>query len=76
VISIYDKDEATIKYQWNTAIFSGFNIGATLENVETSMPVRSKILTLNPDTKNIILPTGYNTTIASQYDIGTTHVYL
>lgn len=76
VISIYDTDEATIKYQWNTAIFSGFNIGATLENVETSMPVRSKILTLNPDTKNIMLPAGYNTTIASQYDIGTTHVYL
>lgn len=75
VISIYDMDEV-IKYQWNTAIFSGFNIGATLENVETSAPVRSKILTLNIDTKNIMLPAGYNTTIASQYDIGVARVYI
>jgi hypothetical protein len=40
------------------------------------MPVRSKILTLNIDTKNIILPAGYNTTIASNWDIGTVDVYI
>jgi hypothetical protein len=68
--------QGSIAYQWNTAIFSGFNVGATLENVETSAPVRSKILTLNADTKNITLPTGYNTTIASQYDVGVSHVYI
>lgn len=66
----------TIKYQWNTAPFISLSIGATLDNVDVKVPTKDKILTLSTQTRNITLPAGYNTTIASQYDIGTTHVYI
>jgi hypothetical protein len=66
----------TIKYQWNTAPFTSLSIGATLDNVDVKAPTKDKILTLNTQTRNITLPVGYNTTIATQGDVGTAFVYI
>jgi hypothetical protein len=76
VITIYDKVDGVIKYQWNTAPFKSLSVGETMENVDVKMPTKDKILTLNPHTRNITLPAGYNTTIATQGDVGTTEVYI
>jgi hypothetical protein len=76
VITIYDKVDGVIKYQWNTAPFKSLSVGETMENVDVKIPTEDKILTLNPHTRSITLPAGYNTTIAMQGDIGTTEVYI
>lgn len=76
VITIYDKVNGVIKYQWNTAPFKSLSVGETMENVDVKIPTTDKILTLNPYTRNITLPVGYNTTIAMQGDVGTTEVYI
>lgn len=75
VITIYDKVNDEIKYQWNTAPFRSLFIGETIEDVDVKAPSKDKILILNPKTRSFILPAGYNTTIATQGDIGTAEVY-
>jgi hypothetical protein len=69
-------EPGAIKYQWNTAPFTSLSIGTTLENVDVKAPTKDKILTLNAQTRNITLPTGYNTTIATKGDVGTAFVYI
>jgi hypothetical protein len=76
VISIYDEVDEIIKYQWNTAPFRSLLVGETLENVDVKAPEKNKILTLNTNTRKITLPSGYNTTIATQGDVGITEVYI
>jgi hypothetical protein len=69
-------EPGVIKYQWNTAPFTSLSIGATLDKVDIKAPAKDKILTLSTQTRNITLPAGYNTTIATQGDVGTTFVYI
>jgi hypothetical protein len=75
VISIYDKFDEKIKYQWSTAPFTNLSIGATLENVDASLPEKDKILLVNTKTRTISTPAGYDTQIAMRGDVGITKIY-
>lgn len=80
-ISLYDIKDNRIAFSWNTPSFSGFSIGESFMEVGTYweengyQPPKNEILTINVDTKTIIMPRGYNTIVANYGDIGTSKVY-
>ena len=76
VISIFDKNGEVIKYQWNTAPFTSLSIGTTMENVDVKTPTKDKILILNPQTRNITLPAGYNSVVAIKGDVGMSEIFI
>lgn len=76
-ISCYDKttDTSYIAYSWNTALYTGLSIGASIATVGHTFPAKSDILIIDKETKNIVAPSGYNSTICVLGDVGTVHVY-
>jgi hypothetical protein len=80
-ISIYDIKGSRIAFSWNTPSFNGFSIGDSFMEVGTYLeeseyqPPKNEILTVNVDTKTIVMPRGYNTIVANYGDIGTSNIY-
>lgn len=75
-ISIYDLDENNYTaFSWNTSSFSELFISNALSNVGIGQPARDEVLSIDEDTRRIVSPSGYNTTIANYGDIGTTRVF-
>jgi hypothetical protein len=80
-ISLYDIKDNKIAFSWNTPSFNGFSIGDSFMDVGTyweeseHQPPKNEILTVNVDTKTIVMPRGYNTIVANYGDIGTSKVY-
>lgn len=80
-ISLYDIKDNKIVFSWNTPPFNGFSIGESFMEVGTYwdtneyQPPKNEILTLNVDTKTIVMPRGYNTIVANYGDIGTSTIY-
>ena len=80
-ISLYDIKDNKIAFSWNTPPFNGFSIGESFVEVGTYweengfQPPKNEILTINVDTKTIVMPRGYNTIVANYGDIGTSNVY-
>lgn len=80
-ISLYDIKDNKIAFSWNTPSFSGFSIGESFIDVGTHweengyQPPKNEILTVNVDTKTIIMPRGYNTIVANYGDIDTSKIY-
>ncbi len=80
-ISLYDIKDGQVAFSWNTPPFSGFQIGESFTDVGIHwdengyQPPKNEILTVNVDTKTIVMPRGYNTTVANYGDIGTSNVY-
>lgn len=80
-ISLYDIKDNKIAFSWNTPSFNGFSIGESFMDVGTYweengyQPPKNEILTINVDTKTIVMPRGYNTIVANYGEIGTSKVY-
>lgn len=79
-ISLYDIKDNKIAFSWNTASYKGFQIADSFIHVGQNLngqnlPARDEILTVNVDTRQIVAPQGYKTTIANYGDIGVSKVY-
>ena len=74
-ISLYDIDNSTIAFAWNTAVYNGLSIGESFVEVGSywdggKLPAKNEILVVNVDTRSIVMPKGYNTMVANYGDIG------
>lgn len=79
-ISLYDVNNSTLAFAWNTATYNGFSIGETFVEVGSywdggKLPAKNEILTVNVDTRTIIMPKNYNTVVANYGDIGISKVF-
>lgn len=79
-ISIYDVYNHTLAFAWNTAVYNGFSIGESFIEVgsgwsDVKLPAKNEILTVNVDTRTIIMPKNYNTLVANYGDIGVSQVF-
>lgn len=62
-------------FVWNTASYSGFTIGKSMNNVSKNFPAKDEILIIDGETKDIAAPQGYNNTICLYGDVGAATVY-
>lgn len=81
-ITIYDIVEADqlIGFSWNTPSYKGFSISEGFNNVgedwtDSYLPPKNEILNIDIDTRQIILPTGYNTVVCNFGEIGMSTLY-
>jgi hypothetical protein len=77
-IVVYDLDaDDKIGFSWNTAPCTALSVGKSIESVGGigNMPAQNEILIINEDSRTIIAPAGYNTTIANSGDKNTSVVY-
>lgn len=82
-ISIFDMQNGKMAYSWNTSVFSGLKVGASLDSVgylinnesDEYIPAKNEILTINTETRAITAPIGYNATFCNYGDIGTSVIY-
>lgn len=76
-ISIYDLDNESqrVAFQWNTAKFSQLSVSGSMDNVGIFRPAIDEILSINEETRKIVIPSGYNNVIANYGDEGTAKVF-
>ena len=77
-IVVYDLDaDNKIGFSWNTAPCTALSIGKSIESVGGigNMPALNEILIIDEDSRTIVAPVGYNTTIANSGDKNTSVVY-
>lgn len=74
-ISIYDLKGDKIAFSWNTPICSELKVQSAGDLAISGLPKKTEVLTVDFDTKKIIVPSGYNTTIANLGDENTSIVY-
>lgn len=80
-ISIYDfSTNGKLAFSWNTPTYTGFTIGNSfthvgIESQEEELPAKNEILNIDIESRYIIVPSGYNTTICNFGDIGTSKLY-
>lgn len=74
--SFYDQYNDNTVFSWNTSKCSELSIGTGFEEfggIET--PATNEILLIDADERRIIMPAGYNTTVANFGDIGTAKIH-
>lgn len=74
-LTFEDKKDKLLVYSWNTSTYLGLSVGKSINTVDYSFPAKDEILTIDKETKNIIAPAGYNSTICTLGDVDTVHVY-
>jgi hypothetical protein len=81
-IVLYDlAASGRIAFAWNTPSYKGFIIGETFADIglmfglDEVMPAADEILSINAETRMIVAPRGYNTTVANYGDKGISKVY-
>lgn len=79
-ISIYDEQNDTIAFSWNTPSYRGFSIGASANSIAdiyeiNSLPARNEILFVNAETRKIESPVNWNPIICSYGDIGLSKIF-
>jgi hypothetical protein len=80
-ISVYDfSTNGKLAFSWNTPTYPGFTIGNSfthvgIESQEEKLPAKNEILNIDIESRYIIVPPGYNTTICNFGDIGTSKLY-
>lgn len=81
-IVLYDLAKSgKIAFAWNTPVYKGFLIGQSFMDIglilgeNETMPAADEILTINTETRMIVAPKGYNTTVANYGDKGISKVY-
>lgn len=74
--SFYDQYNGNTVFSWNTSKCSELSVGTGFEEfggIET--PATNEILLIDVDERRIIMPAGYNTTVANFGDIGTAKIH-
>lgn len=81
-IVLYDlAANGRIAFAWNTPSYKGFIVGSSFADIglivgtEEIMPAANEILNINSETRMIVAPSGYNTTVANYGDKGISKVY-
>lgn len=85
-ISIFDFAAGTnqVAFSWNTAALSDLEVGSSLDTVawkidqqaiNSYIPAKDEILNINPETRIISAPRGYQNMICNYGDVDTTVVY-
>lgn len=80
-ISLYDISEGKIAFSWNTPTFTGFTIGPAFTAIgedtltDIYVPAADEILSINDESRQIVMPVGYNNVFCNYGDIGTSTVY-
>ena len=64
-----------VAFAWNSASYSGFSIGKTIDSVNYNFPPKNEILIIDKESKNIVAPAGYNNTICNYGEVGTANVH-
>lgn len=75
-IEIFDMSNNKKVFSWNTANYSGLQIGKSMNSVSTGNTIPTdQILIVNEDTKDIVAPLGYNNVLCNYGEKGLTKVY-
>ena len=81
-ITIYDivEEDQLIGFSWNTPSYKGFSISESFNNVgedwtDSYLPPKNEILNIDIDTRQIILPVGYNPVVCNFGEIGMSTLY-
>ena len=76
-ITFYDVYNNIIVFSWNTAANQSLKVEKSQESVSgTTLPSKNEILVIDDETKNIIVPQGYNRIVANRGEKGVSYIYL
>lgn len=75
-LTLYDiNEQGNTVFKWNTATSSILSVQEGMENFDIDAIAKDEILLIDSDTRRIIMPANYNSTIANYGDVGTTRVF-
>lgn len=75
-LTLYDiNEQGNTSFKWNTAVSSALMVKESMENFDVDAIAKDEILLIDSDTRRIIMPANYNSTIANYGDVGTTRVF-
>lgn len=80
-ISFYDVSEGKIAFSWNTPTCTAFSVGAAFTEIGEDgvsgiyVPAANEILFINDESRQIVMPVGYNNIFCNYGDKGTSTVY-
>ena len=80
-LSFYDLTGNQIAFSWNTPTFGGFSVGTAFTEIgedidpDLFIPAANEILFIQDETRQIIVPSGYNNVFCNYGDVGVSTVY-